>query len=344
MASPRRSRWPGPGAASSSSRRRRGPGERSRSEELTLPGFVHDTFSAVHPAGAASPVFARMGLERHGLRWVHPQACYAHPLPDGRAGALYRDLDRTAASLDALAPGDGARWRAFAEPYVRNFDALRATLLGAFPPLPGALRLAGALRWRGTLQFARLGLMPAQALGEELFQSAGSRAWLYGSALHSDVPPSASGSAIAAVYLNLLGHGWGWPSPQGGAGRLAAALVASLQELGGAVRTRAEACAIEARDGRTAGVVIEGGERLAAPIVIADVMPSALARLAGELLPAPLRGRPAPLPDRTCDRQGRLGACRPDCVDRPSGAPGRHRARRRRRARAARCRRSGRCR
>ena len=65
---------------------------------------------------------ARRGLRaqlpgaRHGLRWIHPGACYAHPLPEGRAVALYRELEPTAASLEAAQPGDGARWRAFIEP------------------------------------------------------------------------------------------------------------------------------------------------------------------------------------------------------------------------------------
>src|SRR5215210_7834287 len=71
------------------------PGGAVRTEELTLPGFRHDTFSSVYPAGAASPVFARMPLHEHGLEWVHPAACSAHPLPDGDAVVLYRDLDAT---------------------------------------------------------------------------------------------------------------------------------------------------------------------------------------------------------------------------------------------------------
>src|SRR4051794_41346957 len=91
------------------------PGGAVATDELTLPGFRHDTFSSVYPAAAASPVFASMPLERHGLHWVHPEACYAHPVPGGRAVALYRDLDRTAASLDAIHAGDGARWRGFVE-------------------------------------------------------------------------------------------------------------------------------------------------------------------------------------------------------------------------------------
>jgi phytoene dehydrogenase-like protein len=85
------------------------PGGGVVSDELTLPGFVSDTFSAVHPAAAASPVFARMPLAEHGLAWVHPEYAMAHPLPDGRAGLLHRDLDRTAAHLDDLHPGTGRR-------------------------------------------------------------------------------------------------------------------------------------------------------------------------------------------------------------------------------------------
>src|SRR5438046_736191 len=108
-----------------------------RTDELTLPGFRHDTFSSVYPAGAASPVFARLPLERHGLRWIHPGACYAHPLPDGRAVALYRELEPTQASLDAAQAGDGLRWRAFIEPMLSGFEAIRATMLAGFPPIAG---------------------------------------------------------------------------------------------------------------------------------------------------------------------------------------------------------------
>jgi len=261
------------------------PGGALATEELTLPGFRHDTYSSVYPAGAASPVFDRLPLHRHGLRWIHPTVCYAHPLPDGGAVALYRDLDRTADSLDRIRSGDGGRWRAFAAPYVKQFDALRQMMLGGFPPTRGTLRLAAGLGPRGMLDFARLVLMPAQALGEELFDDERTRAWLYGSAMHSDVPLTGSGSAIAGVYMNLLGHGVGWPSPEGGAGRLADALVSCLQELGGEVRTGAIVTRLAAERGRAVGVELASGERLSAPIVVADVMPRALATLAGDALP-----------------------------------------------------------
>ncbi|MGH2863744.1 MAG: phytoene desaturase family protein [Solirubrobacteraceae bacterium] len=262
------------------------PGGAVTTEELTLPGFHHDTFSSVYPAAAASPVFAQMPLERHGLRWVQPQACLAHPLPNGSAAALYRDLERTAASLDMIHAGDGERWRAFAAPLLRHFDALVQTMLGGFPPVVGSTRLAFGLGPRGTIGFTRLLFRSALELGGELFAGDGNRAWLYGSAMHSDVPPAARGSAIAVAYLNLLGHGVGWPSPQGGAGRLAQALVSYMRELGGELRTGAKVTRIAVERGRAVGVEIDGGERVAAPVVVADLMPSSLATLAGDGLPA----------------------------------------------------------
>jgi phytoene dehydrogenase-like protein len=265
------------------------PGGAVRTEELTLPGFHHDTFSSVFPAAAASPVFARMPLDRHGLRWTHPQACYTHPLPGGQAVALYRDPDRTAASLDAAHPGDGERWRSFVAPMLEAFEAIRATMLAAFPPLRPGLHLLTGLGPLNAARFGRLVPGSAQGLGRRLFRGAGSRAWLYGSAGHGDVPPTGAGSAIAVTYLNLLGHAVGWPSPQGGAQRLTDALVGYLRELGGEVRTAALVERIETADGRAAGVRLASGERLAAEIVVADIMPHALVALAGDALPGTYR-------------------------------------------------------
>jgi phytoene dehydrogenase-like protein len=220
-------------------------------EELTLPGFQHDTFSAVYPAGAASPVFAGMPLHRHGLRWIHPLACYAHPLPDGSAPALYRDLDRTADSLDRVHSGDGERWRAFADPFIRNFDALRRTTLGGFPPVRASMRLAAGL---GPRRDARLRTAAADSRRRRSARSCLTATererGCTGTAMHSDVPPARSGSAIAATQLNLLGHGVGWPSPEGGAAKLTEALVSYLQELGGGVRTEATAVRFAVERGR----------------------------------------------------------------------------------------------
>lgn len=260
------------------------PGGAVRTESLTLPGFAHDTFSAVYPAGAASPVFAALPLARHGLRWCHPDACFAHPLTDGTGVALYRSLEATADSLEVLGPGDGERWRSFAAPYVEHADALARTLLAGFPPVRGPMRmLAGA----GPAAMARLAITvgrSAESVARGLFRSAPARAWLYGSALHGDVPLDRRGSAIAGLYLNLLGHSAGWPSPEGGAQRLTDALIAHLTELGGSVRCDAQVTEVTSARRRVTGLRLAGGEVVAGEIVVADVMPAALAQLAGAAL------------------------------------------------------------
>jgi phytoene dehydrogenase-like protein len=256
------------------------PGGAVCSAELTLPGFVHDVFSSVYPAAAGSPVFARMPLARHGLEWVHPAACAASPLPGGRAAVLHRSLEQTAASLNALHPGDGDAWSRFAGPFLEHWEAVRDTMLAGFPPIGGPLRLlrAGAL-----LRFTRLLGETSESLAGRLFGGAGAGAWLHGAAMHGDTPPDGRGSAIAAFYLTLLGHAVGWPSPRGGAGRLTDALVAYLRELGGAVRTGAEVRAVTSAGGRVTGVEL-ADDRIAARTVIADVMPHALIALAGDAL------------------------------------------------------------
>src|SRR4051794_151426 len=251
------------------------PGGAVRTEPLTLPGFQHDTFSSVYPAAAASPVFAAMPLERFGLQWVHPGACSAHPLPDGRAIALFRDLQRTSESLDSAHRGDGEAWRAFVEPLLDAWEAVRATMLSGFPPLAGPVKL---LRHAGPVGLARFAaLLPgsAQGLGRRLFQSPDARAWLYGAAGHGDVPPSGRGSAIAVAYLNLLGHAVGWPSPRGGAQCLTDALAGYLESLGGELRTGSLVASVEAGRRRVPGARPAGRDPGPAPSAIADRMPHA---------------------------------------------------------------------
>jgi phytoene dehydrogenase-like protein len=136
-------------------------------------------------------------------------------------------------------------------------------------------------------------LLPASALAAELFRSGSAAAWLYGSALHGDVPLRAAGSAISGAYLNILGHGVGWPSPEGGAGRLATALEGYYASLGGRSRVSTPVASIQSAQGRVRGVVTAEGEVLTAPVVIADVMPQELLRLAGDALPGAYRARMA---------------------------------------------------
>lgn len=261
-----------------------------RTESLTLPGFRHDSFSAVYPAAVASPIFRRWDLERYGLEWVHPEIAMAHPLEGGGCVSLHRDLGRTAQSLDRSSAGDGERWAAFARPYLKRYSAMRATVLGAFPPLRGAAGMLCTLGIPGSLEFLRVTLSPASTIAEDLFRGESARSWFYGLGMHSDVSPYTAGSAVIAMHLALLGHAVGWPSPRGGAAALAEALIGRLTLLGGKLRLEASVEGLAIQRGRVVGVKV-GGELVKAKAVLCAISPAQLLQLGGSNLNARYRER-----------------------------------------------------
>src|ERR1700712_2451261 len=120
-----------------------------RSAEVTRPGFVNDLFSAFYPLAAASPIIRDLELEHHGLIWTHAPDVLAHALDDGRAAVLSRRLERTAASVDTFAPGDGEAWVRMFRQWQRLRDPLLDALFTPLPPLRAVLRL---LRRTGTAE------------------------------------------------------------------------------------------------------------------------------------------------------------------------------------------------
>lgn len=240
------------------------PGGGSRSAALTLPGFVHDVCSAVHPLGAGSPFFASLPLRRHGLEWVHPDVPLAHPL-DGDTAVLSRSLAATAAGLGE----EGLAWRRLFGPLVRDWPVLRRDVLGP------ALRMP-----RHPLLLARFGLravLPATVLTRGQLTGPRSAALFAGLAAHGlmrlDRPPSAA----FGLLLGLLGHAVGWPFPRGGAQALSDALAAHLAERGGRIVTGRRVTALAALP--------------PSRVVLLDTTPQQAVRIAGGLLSPLLRAR-----------------------------------------------------
>ena len=227
------------------------PGGGLRSAELTLPGFVHDVCSAIHPLAVASPAFRDLDVD-----WVHPDAPLAHPLDDGTAVVLERSVDETARQLGADAEAYRELTRAF---------------LAAWPDLAGLrpLRAARKLGVRAPLE----ALAAAITLAERRFRGERARALFAGNAAHSMLPLERRPSAGFALALLTMGHAVGWPFPRGAAARLTDALVHRLTELGGEVRTSAPVDELPAAD-----------------VVLADVAPRELVRLARGRLPERYEG------------------------------------------------------
>ncbi|SDE84895.1 phytoene desaturase family protein [Pseudonocardia oroxyli] len=260
------------------------PGGAVRSAEITAPGFQNDLFSAFYPLAAASPVLAGLDLPAHGLRWRHAPAVLAHVTPDDRCTVLHRDPARTAADLDAAAPGDGEAWLALVAQWQRIRDPLLETVLRPFPPLRGAPRLLRALGAAEGLRFARMVVQPVRGFAREHFRGEGAGLLLAGNALHTDLGPDAAGSAVFGWLLSMLGQDVGFPVPEGGAGRLTDALVARLRSRGGRLDCDRPVGSVVVRDGRARGVRdAEGNVVVARRAVLADVAAPLLYReLVGE--------------------------------------------------------------
>lgn len=247
-----------------------------RSAEDVHPGFVHDTFSSFYPMAAVSPVMKRLALEDHGLTWCRAPAVLGHPMPDGRWAVLHREVAETADALEAMHPGDGAAWRQLYTEWSRIGPALTQALLTPFPPVIGGLRTLAKLPSVGGLQFVRTLLEPAATLGPVRFGGPAAPLLLGGNAMHADIPLSGSGSGTLALLLTMIGQHQGFPVPEGGAGRLSAALASRFTSRGGEIRcgVRVDRVLVDRR--QVAGVVTQDGERIGARAVVADVAAGAL--------------------------------------------------------------------
>lgn len=199
------------------------PGGGMRSMELTLPGFIHDVCSTVHPLGAASPYFRQLQLERHGLEWAHPPAPVAHVLAPGDIVTLERSIDETARQLGR----DASAYRSLVEPFVERFPSLIEMILGP-------------LRWpHDPVLFARFGLhaLPSMRQLARRFQDGRAEALLAGIAAHAMLPLEKLVTASFALVLGLSGHAVGWPIARGGSRAICAALLSCLKERGGEILT-----------------------------------------------------------------------------------------------------------
>jgi phytoene dehydrogenase-like protein len=220
-----------------------------RSAELTLPGFVHDVCSSIHPLAVGSPFFRELELD---VEWVHPDAPAAHPFDDGTALVLERDLGATAA---ALGPDENAyRW-------------LMGPLVEAWP-YPYSPRILVALRHR-----LGAALSAARDLAEK-FRDPRTKGWFAGFAAHSMLPLERRPSAGFGLALLTLGHTVGWPFPRGGSQRFADALAEKLRELGGEIHLASPIDELPAAD-----------------VVLADVSPRELLRIARDRLLERYAGR-----------------------------------------------------
>jgi len=237
----------------------------TRSAELTLPGFVHDICSAVHPMGAASPFLRSLPLAEHGLEWIHPAAPLAHPFDDGSAALLERSVESTVETLDAA---DRRAYRRLVSPFVEAWEALFEDTL-APPHVPRHPVLLG--------RFGLRAMWPALGLARAVFAGERARALFVGIAAHALEPPTRVPTAAFGMMLAIAGHAVGWPIARGGSQQIADALAGILRRHHGEIVT---------------GFAVRSLTELPrAGAYLLDLTPRQVVRVAGDRLPGLYRRR-----------------------------------------------------
>lgn len=230
----------------------------TRTNELTVPGLLHDECSGFHPLAVDTPFSRRFDLSGHGLEWLWPQAQYAHPLDGGRGAVAWRSVEDTAAGLGA----DGKAWRSVFGYLSEQFGDIAEDFLRPMLHVP-----------QHPIKLARFGLLslPPAALTARRWSSPEARGLFGGVAAHAMRPFGSPVSSAIGVALGTAAHRYGWPVARGGSASIAAALTSLLAEHGGTVET---------------GVRVESLAELDSPdIVMLDVAPGAAVRIVGDAMP-----------------------------------------------------------
>ena len=231
------------------------PGGAARTLPLTLPGFLHDFGSAVHPMAVASPFLTSLPLDKYGLKWIQPDAPLAHPLDDGTAIILERTLDDAVRTLGE----DGPAWRKLFTSLVEHWSELAPQLLGPVSLFPHHPILMAKFGLRGFQSSTRLA---------HQFRLERTKALFAGLAAHSFLSLDEPLSAAFGLILGATAHAVGWPIPRGGAQAIANAMCEYLKSLGGEVKTTARVDSI--------------ADLPSADLTLCDVTPRQLLQLLGK--------------------------------------------------------------
>lgn len=228
------------------------------------------------PTGLSPEVARALALHRHGLRPGRRMATLALG-----GGAPLRIEGGTVGGADAAT---AAAFAAFHRRLTRQAGALAPMML----KVPPRLRDGG---WRDLITLARTGLgirMLGRTEMRDLLRILLTNVWdllddefgdgpLSGALALEATLGGAMGPRSPGTVLPLLYRLAGAPRmmPQGGPGAIVSALVKAVEATGGQVRSGARVAAVLTGDDRVAGVRLDGGEEIRAPLVLSNAHPRA---------------------------------------------------------------------
>ncbi|HVC24385.1 MAG TPA: NAD(P)/FAD-dependent oxidoreductase [Acidimicrobiales bacterium] len=230
-------------------------------EELTLPGFRHDSCSTAHNLIQSSPTLRddELGLFELGLEYLYPDPVAHVPFPDGASITQWRDVDRTCDELARFSVRDAAAYRRLIDEYAAIapvVGAYRYTPIGWGPSLTDALLARdGGARW------VRRAAGSAWEAIAATFEEEHVRAFMAWMAFMTIQPLEQPGTGLNAYSLVFGRQRHSWVVPRGGSGALPAALARVIEAGGGQLRTGERVTGLCVEHGRCVGVETERGDR-----------------------------------------------------------------------------------
>ncbi|MBV8814585.1 MAG: NAD(P)/FAD-dependent oxidoreductase [Verrucomicrobia bacterium] len=249
-------------------------------EERTLPGYLHDTFSSWHPMFVTGLAYGALGemLHQHGLEYRNTDKwLMASVADDGRVTLAHRDPERTVAEFTH--PEDRSAYCTMLQRLGENRESIGGLLTSEMRSLALVRHISDLIQSSG-LRRAEWWLRAAATSGrgyarrdfrgdevDHLYAP-----WL----LHAGLSPdNAAGGLMTSLFAATL-HGAGLPVVAGGAGRFLAAFDSLLASLQVQIETGCEVERIVVENGRAIGVETAGRILRARRAVLASVTPSAL--------------------------------------------------------------------
>ncbi len=232
-------------------------------EELTLPGFHHDSCSSAHVLIQSNPLLREnelnneLNLDHYGLDYLFPEPVVVIPFPDGESITMRRDKETTAAEFARFSPRDA---RAYLE-LLADWETVKATINrgNQRAPVRPSEALAALEATPKGLEMARVRMSSAVEVVCERFEDPHVRAFLLWMAMMTAQPIDRPYTGFLPFSLTAGRQAYSWTTPRGGSGMLPQALAALVAEHGGTIETGAWVDHILVEDGRAVGVRTRDG-------------------------------------------------------------------------------------
>ena len=268
-------------------------GGNTTSEELTLPGFIHDPCATAHNLIQSNPLMRNneLELDRYGLRYLHPDPVFTMPFVDGASITMWRDLDRT---CDELARFSGPDAKAYRE-LLADWELMAPVINAERASAPRPPDEVDAATVRSALGEHMLDIRRASALDiiKDRFRDDHVRAffaWIAFMTLHPLDEPE---TGLMAFSLVAGRQRFSWILPEGGSIQLPLALARIIEECGGTILTSKPIVRISIEGGRATAVeTAEGSTYIASRAIVSTIHVKHLGGLVGEEhLPEAYRAR-----------------------------------------------------